>query len=317
MILQDFLVKDGQFGGYYCPYGQFYLDPMKPVSQAVISHGHGDHATPGHGMSYCTAPTAAFIEARYTRVHLSAFSRFDYGQSFRLGDVELTFLPAGHILGSAQILMEYRGVRYLYTGDYKIQEDLTCEPLQAIAADVLITETTFADPTVRHPDPMAEIRKLSEIPHHIMLGAYALGKAQRVTALINQYCPGKKTLVHHSIAPLHRIYTHYGVPLGPYELYNRRLMKSPATDTQSYVYVVPPMTFRSYSRARNVVRVFASGWKHLQRNNYLSLYISDHIDWPDLLTYIGRVQPREIWTIHGDGRHLKAHFGDHLPVRIL
>lgn len=315
-ILTDFLVVDNARRGYYCRYGDFYLDPLEPVSQAVISHGHGDHATPGHGMSYCTAPTVAFVEARYSRIHLAAFTAIPYREPFRIGEVTLTFIPAGHILGSAQILMEHRGVRYLYTGDYKMQADPTCEPLEACNADVLITETTFANPAVRHPDPVTEILKLSGIPHHIMLGAYGLGKAQRLTALINKHCPDKHILVHYSIAPLHRIYEHYGVELGPYTLYNRKLMKSPATQ-QSYVYIVPPMTFRSYIRARNVVRVFASGWEALQRNNDLSLYISDHVDWSDLLGYVDRVQPREIWTIHGDGRHLIEHFGDQLAVRAL
>lgn len=315
-ILQDFLVKESGRKGYYCRYGDFYLDPLEPVGRAVISHGHGDHASPGHGMSYCTAPTAAFIEARFARIHLGSMTTADYGEPFRLGDVVLTFVPAGHMLGSAQVLMEHRGVRYLYTGDYKLQADPTSEPLATVQADVLITETTFADPSIRHPDPIAEIRKLAAIPQHVMLGTYALGKAQRLTSLINTHCPEKRVLVHHRMAPLHRIYEHFGVSLGPYTLYHRRLMKTPPAE-QTYIYLVPPMTFRTYVRARDVVRVFASGWERLQRNNHLSLYISDHVDWSDLLTYIERVQPQEIWTIHGDGSHLRDHFDKQLLVRPL
>ena len=313
MILQDFIVRDR--GGYYCRYGDFHLDPADPVPHAVISHGHGDHASPGHIAAYTTAPTIQFMERRFAKMHMPRFTTVQYQEPFRLGEVELTLIPAGHILGSAQILMVHQGVRYLYTGDYKMQEDPTCEPYEPVLADVLITETTFADPAIAHPHPAEEILKLRDIPTNIMLGAYSLGKAQRLTALINAHCPEKQILVHHGILPIHRIYEHFGIQMGPYELYNRKAMKTPGAN--HLIYLVPPMTFRSYARAKNAVRVFASGWAHLQRNNDFSLYISDHVDWQEILTCIEQVKPREIWTIHGEGRHLAAHFGDNLPVRII
>lgn len=313
MILQDFLVQDR--GGYYCRYGDFHLDPKDPVQNAVISHGHGDHATPGHGQAFLTAPTRHFMELRFARMHLPRFQEIAFHQSFRLGEVELRFIPAGHILGSAQILMEHQGVQYLYTGDYKLQADPTCEPFEAVAADVLITETTFADPDVRHPAAEQEILKLNEVQSHIMLGTYSLGKAQRLTALIHTHCPDKKILVHHGILPIHRIYQHFGVELGDFEIYNRKAMKNPGPP--HHVYLMPPMTFRSYIRAKNVVRAFASGWSHLQQNNQLALYISDHVDWQDILEVISQVKPQEIWTIHGEGKHLRQHLGEQLPVRTL
>lgn len=313
MILQDFLVRDR--GGYYCRYGDFHVDPKDPVQHAVISHGHGDHATPGHQEAFLTAPTRHFMELRFSRMHLPKFREIGFHQTFRLGDVDLTLYPAGHILGSAQILMEYAGVRYLYTGDYKMQPDPTCEPFEAVPADVLITETTFADPEVQHPAAEQEILKLNPIQSHIMLGTYSLGKAQRLTTLIDQYCPERKILVHHGILPIHRIYEHFGVELGNYEIYNRKAMKNPGPPYQ--VYLVPPMTFRSYIRAKNVVRAFASGWSHLQQHNQLALYISDHVDWADILRAISQVKPQEIWTIHGEGKHLKRHLGEQLPVRPL
>src|SRR5690606_18008507 len=102
--------------GYYCRYGDFYLDPLIPVPRAVISHGHGDHASPGHGISFCTAPTAAFVECRSTRARLGKFSIKGFHEIFEIGGVQIMLVPAGHILGSAQILMTYEGVRYLYTG---------------------------------------------------------------------------------------------------------------------------------------------------------------------------------------------------------
>lgn len=313
MILQDFLVRRN--GGFYCRYGDFYLDPGDPVEHAVISHGHGDHATPGHTYAYCTAPTYLFMELRFARIHLPQTSRIGYHQPFQLGEVTLTFFPAGHILGSAQVLMEHQGIRYLYTGDYKLQADPTCEAYESVKADVLITETTFADPEISHPAPEEEILKLSTVRQHIMLGAYSLGKAQRLTSMIHQYCPEKTVLVHHGIIPIHRIYESFGIELGPYQLYNRKAMKVP--DGKENVYIVPPMTFRSYARARNVVRVFASGWQHLQRNNQLDLFISDHVDWKEILKCIDSTEPKEVWTIHGDGRHLLAHLGESIPIRML
>lgn len=313
MILADFLVKSN--GGYYCRYGDFYIDPMEPVPYAVVSHAHGDHASPGHQYIHCTAPSAAFMQHRFSKFHRSEYRLSAYEQSFRIGDVELNFLPAGHILGSAQILMRYQGVSYLYTGDYKMQADPTCEPLKIVPADVLITESTFANPSVSHPSPVEEIKKLSQVSSNIMLGAYALGKAQRLTALINQYAEGKRILLHHGIIPMHRIYESFGFDLGPFELYNRRIMRQ--TTDKNHVYMVPPMAFRSYRRATDVVRVFASGWSHLQTNTSLNLFISDHVDWQDILQYVAQVNPREIWTVHGDGKYLSEHFAGTIPVRSL
>ncbi|ERJ59476.1 MBL fold metallo-hydrolase [Sphingobacterium paucimobilis] len=308
-IIDDFLVETAL--GYYCRYGDFYIDPKQPVQRAVISHAHGDHAVPGNMQVYCTAATAAFMQYRFARQKASVYEVKEFNVSFDLGGVEITFIAAGHILGSAQILMVFKGVRYLYTGDYKLQEDATCEPISYVKTDVLITETTFADPSVIHPDPVAEIKKLGEQPAHIMLGCYALGKSQRLTHLLNTYCPNKTVFLHHSMLPLHRIYDDLGFVKLKYEPYQRKALK----EGKDKVYLVPPMTFNHYIRAKNVIRVFASGWKRLQHHNDLSLYISDHIDWSDLLSYIGRVEPTEIWTVHGDGLHLRTFYKDKMNVR--
>lgn len=313
MILADFLVQSK--GGYYCRYGDFYIDPMEPVKHAVVSHAHGDHASPGHQYIHCTAPSAAFMKHRFSRFYKSEYCMVGYEQLFKIGEVDICFLPAGHILGSAQIQMHYKGITYLYTGDYKMQSDSTCEPIKIAPADVLITESTFANPSVAHPSPIEEIKKLGAVASNIMLGAYALGKAQRLTALINQYCEGKRILLHHGIIPLHRIYESFGYDLGSYELYNRRIMRQ--TPDRNHVYIVPPMAFRSYRRATDVVRVFASGWSHLQANSTINLFVSDHVDWQDILDYVSQVRPREIWTVHGDGKHLTEYYEGSIPVRTL
>lgn len=310
-LLSDFIVQTKT--GLFCRYGNFYLDPKEPVSYAVISHAHGDHAISGNDKVYCTAATAAFMEHRYKRSAAAEFFIQPFSEVFKLNGVEISFYPAGHILGSALVMMKYEGVRYLYTGDYKIEEDSTCEPIQLMPADVLITETTFADPLTAHPPVKDEICKLNAIDENIMLGAYALGKSQRLISLINEYCPSRRILLHHSILPFVKIYEQMGINIGKYELYDRKAMKT----RKDLIYIVPPMTFHSYIRALNVVRIFVTGWKHVQQHQSAQVYISDHVDWNGILHAIEKVSPREVWTTHGDGALLKKHFGSDLVVKLL
>lgn len=312
MILDDFLVPTQI--GLFCTYGNFYLDPREMVQHAVISHAHGDHAVGGNLNVYATPATKLFMQQRYKKFAGGTFHIFEFDQRFMLNEVSITFIPAGHILGSAMVLMEHKGIKYLYTGDYKLQQDFTCEPIQFVQADVLITETTFANPDTRHPDPLQEILKLNGTDSNIMLGAYALGKSQRLIRMISDACPQKRILVHHSIHPFVKIYEQLGIDMGRYEVYDRKVMKNNSTHM---IYLVPPLVYRSYIRAVNVTRVFATGWKHLQQNNGLSLYISDHVDWEDILFTVAQVRPAEIWTTHGSGAQLKSHFENNLVVKLL
>lgn len=312
MILEDFIAITPT--GLYCAYGDFYLDPQQPVQEAVVSHAHGDHAIGGSANVYCTKPTASFMKHRYRKFAAVDFHLKEYYQSFKIKEVTISFYPAGHILGSAQVMMEYQGIKYLYTGDYKIEPDPTCEAFEFVKADVLITESTFAKPETKHPDPAEEIKKLNATTANIMLGSYALGKSQRIIQLINQHCPTRNIMVHFSIMPFIKIYEDYGVKVGAYKMYDRKVMKN---NLENQVYIVPPMVFHSYHKAINVVRAFASGWENLQQQNGISLYISDHADWEAILETIEKVQPSQVWTLHGDGRQLKEYFGSKLEVKIL
>ena len=312
MIKDDFLVKTA--AGLYCRYGDFYLDPELPVKNAVISHAHGDHARGGNIDVYCSAFTKDLMLLRYKKKAAVNFLVKNYKEDFSINKVKLRFYPAGHILGSAMIFMEFEGTKYLYTGDYKLQEDNTCERAELPLADVLITESTFANPSVCHPDAEEEIKKLNNINSNILLGVYGLGKAQRITSLINKHCPSKTVHIHHSIFSIHQLYGKYGIELGPYSLYNRKALKQ---HSQNQVYLLPPLTFNSYRGAVGVARVFASGWEYLQKGNDLSLYISDHVDWTGILTTIERVNPSEVWTLHGDGTSLKSFLEGKLNTKIL
>ena len=310
-IKDDFLTINTT--GIYCKYGDFYLDPKQPVNQAVISHAHADHAVSGNNEVYCTEPTAAFMNLRYGKNAAKVFNIAAYHQPFVIKGVMIIFISAGHMLGSAQVLMEYEGVKYLYTGDYKIQPDATCEPIEWVKADVLITESTFADPEVLHPDPVEEIKKLNDIKINILLGAYGLGKSQRLIQMMNEHAPQKTILIHHRIMPINSIYEKLGYSPGKYQMYGRKLMKV----QKEYVYIVPPFTFDSYINAKGVKRLFASGWKNLQVNLNDTLFISDHVDWNDILEAVKQVEPKQLWTLHGNGKHLKEHFGNGLVVKIL
>jgi putative mRNA 3-end processing factor len=311
-IIADFIVQTPI--GLYCSYGNFYLDPKEGVKDAVISHAHGDHAVSGNQNVYCTTATSLFMIHRYKKFAASTFCIKNFQEAFDVNGVKITFYPAGHILGSCLVLMEYQGVRYLYTGDYKLQPDATCEPIIFVKADVLITETTFANPTTRHPDVINEVQKLNAIESNVMLGAYALGKSQRLIELMNAHCPTKRILVHHSIMPFVKIYEQMGINLGNYEMYDRKVMKNNLTNL---IYIVPPMVFHSYIKAINVVRIFVTGWKHLQKQQQIQLIISDHVDWQDILTTIEEVSPQEVWTTHGEGNQLQSYFGSKLAVKLL
>ncbi|MGY4384759.1 putative mRNA 3-end processing factor [Pedobacter sp. UYP24] len=304
MILDDFIVIDKT--GLFCRHGNFYLDPKEPTTYAVISHAHGDHAIGGHQHVVCTEATSLFMKHRYRKNAGNHFEILNYHEEYNLNGVKISFIPAGHILGSAMILLEYEGARYLYTGDYKLQPDQTCEPIEFTRADVLITETTFADPATVHPTAEEEILKLNSTESNIMLGAYALGKCQRLIHLISEFCPKKRILVHFSMLPFVKIYEQMGIDVGKYEVYDRKIMKN---NDNNLIYMVPPMVFNSYFKAINVVRVFATGWKQRQQGNAIELYISDHADWNDILKTIDQVNPSQVWTNHGNGLALKEYYG--------
>lgn len=301
MILDDFIVKTPI--GYYCKYAEVYIDPSSPVEHSIVSHAHADHASAGSINVYCTLPTQAFMEFRYKHKAAKKFNIHSFHQTFKIKEVEFSFIPAGHILGSAQILMVYKGIRYLYSGDIKFQDDVTVEKTETVLADVLITETTFARPKFIHPKAQDEISNLATIDGPVVIGSYVLGKAQRINSLINELYPEKSVFIHFDIYPYHKIYER----LGKYPLRYNLMQKKEIRNGVKGIYIVPPLTYQSYKIQYPYTFAFASGWDHLQSNQTL-LKISDHMDWTEILHYINLVKPSEIWTIHGDPQMLVEHF---------
>src|SRR5689334_11314326 len=193
--------------GIYCPPGDFYIDPTRPVPRALITHGHSDHARRGHGSVLATAETLKIMAERYGADFAGSAQPTAFGEAHTLNGVCVTFHPAGHVLGSAQIAVEKEGTRIVASGDYKRRLDPTCAAFEPVSCAVFITEATFALPVFRHPDDRAEIRKLLDSVRQFpdrthLVGAYALGKAQRVIALIREAGYNEPVFIHGALQKL-------------------------------------------------------------------------------------------------------------------
>jgi putative mRNA 3-end processing factor len=303
MILDDFLVHTSK--GYYCKYGDFYIDASQAVLNNVVSHAHADHARAGSINVYATAATSDLMKYRYKAQAAKNFFVHAFGEQFEIKQVKISFHSAAHIIGSSQILMEYQGIKYLYSGDIKLQPDETCEDFQFVKADVLITETTFAKKDFKHPRVEDEILKLSEHDLPVIVGSYVLGKAQRLNNLISKLLPDTSVSIHYDVLAYHKLYEKYGFDVGKYQLLDKKMLKN----KQKGIYIVPPLTYQSYKVLYPYVFAFASGWDNLQENS-LKLFVSDHVDWFDLLNYIRQTEAKQIWAIHGDSKDIINYFSN-------
>jgi putative mRNA 3-end processing factor len=303
MQLQDILLPTRS--GVCCELGKFYIDPTRPVDMAVITHGHSDHARAGHGAVLATQETLDIMRLRFGENFAGSSQAVRYGESISLGGAKVTFHPAGHVLGSAQIAIEAKGLRIVASGDYKDAEDPTCTPFECLACDVFITEATFGLPVFRHGDPDAEIARLLHsvalFPDRAhLVGAYSLGKAQRVMALIRKAGYGEPIYVHGAMERITRYYQGRGIDLGRIELARG------AGKLAGAIVLCPPSTLKDlWSRHfADPVTCFASGWMRVrararQRLVELPLVISDHADWDGLTGTIAATGASEIWVTHG------------------
>lgn len=291
--------------GIYFAAGDFFLDPVKPVKNAIITHAHADHFAYGHQTIYCTPATADLLKFRFSKKLTSNFVIKDYHESFEINGTKIYFVSAGHILGSAQVVIETAAEKNLFTGDFKLQPDETCIPYEFVKADVLITESTFANPLIIHPSPEEEIKKINSFQNqNFLIGTYVLGKAQRLNMLMQKYCPDKVVMLHNMIVPFHRLYEQHSIKINNWIPYSRVAYKR----NRNCIYLVPPVIYKFYYNQYKVIKAFASGWQRLQNAGDFSLYISDHADWNDLLKVIEHTQPKQLITMHGDGSELQKHF---------
>jgi putative mRNA 3-end processing factor len=293
--------------GLFCEAGGFHIDPWKPVPRAVISHGHGDHARWGSEAYLAAAPSLPILRRR-----LGAGARIEgvpFGEVVRMGEVAVSFHPAGHILGSAQVRVERGGEVWVFSGDYKRGADPTCEPFEPVACHTFITEATFALPIYRWrpaaeeaADVLAWWRGNGEAGRASVLFCYALGKAQRLLGELARLTD-RPVYVHGAVEPLNECYRQAGVIMLP------TVPVSEAAKGQPFageLVLAPPSAGGStwMRRFGPASTAFASGWMRVRgtrrrRGFDRGFVISDHADWPDLLRTIAETGAERVLTTHG------------------
>jgi len=292
--------------GLHCAAGGFHVDPVGPVARAVITHAHGDHARPGSGEYLCAAPSAPLLARRLGDVRIVPVA---YGERVRLGETDVSFHPAGHVLGSAQVRIEHAGLVWVVTGDYKRQPDPTCAPFEPVEADVLVTEATFALPIYRWPDPASVARDIvawweanRARGRASVLFCYALGKAQRILALLRALTD-QHVFVHGAIEPITAIYRSSGIQM---------LATEPVADTargrsfSGELVLAPELAIGTPWMRRFGAHetAFASGWMRVRGNRRRRSFdrgfeLSDHADWPALLDTVRGSRAGRVLTTHG------------------
>jgi len=292
--------------GLYCAAGDFHIDPWRRVPRAVITHAHADHARPGCDRYLCSAAGKLVLRTRLgPGATIDCLRR---GESLSINGVRVSLVPAGHVLGSAQVRLEHGGVVWVVTGDYKTAADPTCDPFEPVVADVLVTESTFGLPIYRWPDATdvaAEInawwRANQDAGRASVIFAYALGKAQRLAALVD---PAIGPIVAHgAVAKLVRAYRDSGVRLPPIDGvppgarsvgHGRALVIAPPSAAGS-------RWLRLFGTAATAS---ASGWMMLRgvrrrRGFDRGFILSDHADFPGLVAAVEASRARRVLVTHG------------------
>jgi putative mRNA 3-end processing factor len=302
---EDILVPTSS--GVCCKPGGFHIDPTRPVEKALITHGHSDHARAGHGAVLATQETLDIMRLRYGDKFAGRTQPISYGETLKLDGAKVSFHPAGHVLGSAQIRVECSGLRIVASGDYKDIADPTCAPFELVPCDVFITEATFGLPVFRHHDVAGEVAKLlhsvalfPERAH--LVGAYTLGKAQRLMAMLRKAGHNGPIYIHGAVESITRYYQGRGISLGQIEL----VRGANKADLAGHIIICPPSAMSDLWSRRfpDPVAAFASGWMRVrararQRGVTLPLVISDHADWDGLTATISATGASEVWVTHG------------------
>lgn len=291
--------------GLYCPQGDFYIDPWRPVERAVITHAHADHARTGHRHYLASETGSGVLRSRLGDIPLQTMR---YGESLLVGDTRVSLHPAGHVLGSAQVRIEHRGEVWVASGDYKTQCDPTCAPFEPIRCDTFITESTFGLPIYRWDAPDVTMGQIDDWWHHnaslgrpSVLFCYAFGKAQRVLASIDASIG--PIFCHGAVEPLNQAYRDAGVALPPTTRVSE--VSGKALFAGSLI-VAPPSAAGStwLKRFGPYGDAFASGWMRLRgarrrRGVDRGFVLSDHADWPGLQQAIAATGAQRVIVTHG------------------
>jgi putative mRNA 3-end processing factor len=290
--------------GLYCVPGGFYIDPWRPVDRAVITHAHGDHARSGHAHYLAARPGEGILKSRLGEIRIDAL---DYGERVVHNGVTISLHPAGHVLGSSQVRMEYGGEVWVASGDYKVEPDKTCAPFEPVRCDTFITESTFGLPIYRW-EPEQDIfddinrwwRRNAGEGRCSVVFAYAFGKAQRIQSGLD---PSIGPIVcHGAVEPLNRVYRAAGVPL-PATVMVSEVDKAALKHA---LVIAPPSAAGSpwMKRFGDYSDAFASGWMQLRgarrrRGVDRGFVLSDHADWPGLMTAIRATEAQQVVVTHG------------------
>ncbi len=314
--------------GLYCEMGDFYIDPWRPVKNALITHAHGDHARTGSENYFCADSSLSILQHR---LGAQKFQPIPYGQKFELGNAVISFHPAGHILGSAQIRIEANGEVWVVSGDYKRDPDPTCLPFEVIPCDTFITEATFALP-IYHWEKGKKVfkdiyewwEKNREKNIASVLFCYALGKAQRILAELSAFTD-RSVYLHGATSTLTNLYREAGVKMLPTRLVGEKEKKE---SFAGELILAPPSAGGSVWMRRfgDVSTAFASGWMQIRgarrmRGHDRGFVVSDHSDWPSLLRTIEETQAKQILVTHGQSdsivRYLTENGISALPLKTL
>ena len=298
--------------GLYCEPGDFFIDPARAVDRAIVTHGHSDHARPDHGHVLATAETLAIMRARMGEGRAGRVQQaLGHGAAITHNGVGIRLAPAGHVLGSAQVVLEWQGSRIVISGDYKRRADPGCAPFEVVPCDVFVSEATFALPVFRHPPAAAEIARLLEslrlFPDRAhLIGAYALGKAQRLILLLREAGWERPIYLHGALIALCELYRDFGLDLGELRPVPPAPKRGGAPLLAGEIVLAPPGA-EATAWARRLAEPLvcaASGWMRVRQRAKaggveLPLIISDHADWEELLATTAEVQAPEIWITHG------------------
>ena len=306
--MQDLIVQRPE--GLYCPPGDFFIDPWRPVSRAVITHAHADHARRGHDHYLASAPAEGVLRWRLGNdINLQTLA---YGQQITHHGVTLSLHPAGHVLGSSQVRLEYRGTGggqvWVASGDYKVAPDTTCAPFEPVRCDVFITESTFGLPIYRwRPDAelFAEINAWwaanVAAGRASVLMCYSFGKAQRILSGVDASIA--PIVVHSAVQPLNVAYRDAGIKLPETVLVSE---VADAADFRRALVLCPPSAAAGpwVKRFGDFSDAFASGWMQLRGARRRGAYdrgfvLSDHADWPGLMSAIGATGASRVIVTHG------------------
>jgi putative mRNA 3-end processing factor len=291
--------------GLYCPPGDFFIDPWRPVHRAVITHAHADHARPGHAHYLAARSGEGVLRSRLGDIRLDTLA---YGETLTHQGVTISLHPAGHVLGSAQVRLAQGGRVWVASGDYKVAPDPTCAAFEPVRCDVFITESTFGLPVYRWPSDAALFAQINawwatnaEVGRASVLACYSFGKAQRVLSGLD---PSLGTVVvHGAVEPLNRAYREAGVALPPTTLVSE---VSERAALRRALVLCPPSALSSpwLRRFGEASVAFASGWMQLRgarrRGGYdRGFVLSDHADWPGLQSAIDATGATRVIVTHG------------------